>query len=264
MPLEFHPLGVVYANGRFVTLADRYDFQNDTGSAVAYVSDDGIEWTLVEVPATRIGSRLAHGNGIFLGVADTGFLRSEDGITWEAVGPAPNDFYDGIVDFAAGQFISPTTVVGRALVGDGEEFTVVDVTGDPTFSIAALRAVNDAFRGTSMYMCCFGEVPEANRWTTLASDDGETWTRGEPLVTEPPEIVLDDGSVCLGFLRQQVMSGPTCDALHRALPLTFTPAVAVKAEGRYFVAGGAAGRGGVVVSSDGVTWTTVLSAELAP
>jgi len=258
--LPFVPSGVAYGNGRFVTLATQNEYPH-VHSAAAYWSDDGITWTNVEIPATECGQRLAFGNGFFLGVCDGGHVRSEDGTSWENVGPAPEYPSGGGVEFAAGTFVSFPANGTSVWVGDGETFDTVDATGDRLFSLAALRAVNEGFRGKSMYMCCFGEQPQLNRWARLASDDGSAWTHGEELSTEPPEILFDDGSLCIGFVGMSLRTGTTCDLLDREFSFPFMPVAAVKSGDLYLVAGGPYGESAIMASPDGVSWTTVLSAE---
>jgi hypothetical protein len=257
--LPFVPYAVAYGNGRFVALATRYE--RDFYSAAAYWSDDGITWTAADIPATQCGSRLAFGNGFFLGICDGGHLRSADGTSWENVGPAPEYASGGGVEFANGTFVSFPASATNVWVGDGDAFESVDATGDRLFFLAALRAVNDVFLGKSMYMCCAGEQPQLNRWSRLTSNDGSTWTHGEELSSEPPEIVFDDGTLCIGFLGMSVLTGATCDALDRTQPVSFPPVAAVKSGDRYFVAGGLYGESGIIASTDGATWTTVFSAE---
>ncbi|HEX6276012.1 MAG TPA: hypothetical protein VFZ53_23390, partial [Polyangiaceae bacterium] len=191
------------------------------------------------------------------GVGDTGRLRSSDGMTWEAFGPTCEDGSHG-VEFAAGRFVATD---GWASTGESDDWEAIDFApGDRLFSLYTLRAVGESFLGVSYYDCCFGEVPDAIRFRRLSSDDGLTWTLGDEERSQPPNIVLDDGNVCIAFRGVSVLSGPSCDALS----VTFeglAGQAAVGADGRYVVGGSGTSGAALIASTDGTTWTTVLRAS---
>ena len=258
--LSLVPFDVAYGNGRFVAIGLKFDPDTSALSVGALNSEDGLRWSEPSVPATVL-SGLAFGAGVFMTQSNEGHLVSEDGVLWTTSGgEAQDSALGGSPLFAAGRFLSCPS--GPCAVGSGDgdwqPVTMIDQShpDDRIYSPYHLRVVNDGFLGSAYYDCCFGEVPGTARWRKLSSPNGIDWTLDpEELTSAPPEIVFDDGSLCIAFSGAQLMSGTSCDALTTSASVPdFWPEFFVKGDGFFL----AAGDGGIVSSSDGVTWTQVL------
>jgi hypothetical protein len=245
------PQDVEFGNGHFVVLGYTFDPLPAILTPAALVSDDGADWDQRSVPASRLGDHFAFGNGVFVAAGEEGHLSSVDGKAWKKFGPR-EDASQSNVEFAGGEFVSWRRERNDVLHGSGDTFnpTTVDTSG-----LLALRALNSGFVAITMYDCCFGEIPEAVIYRSIASADGVDWAAGEGQQDLPPLPVIDDGAVCVAFRSLDVLGGPSCDELHVVLP-GFRPQAALEADGRYFVTG--EGSSGIVSSSDGITWTKVL------
>ena len=254
--LPLVPNAIAYGNDRFVSLGSHFDDVSRTSTAVAYVSSDGVEWTTADLPATSAGA-LAFGDGYFLAGSELGYLRSEDGTTWENVGSQGK--VGTTLAFAAGRFASRQVFeTPKAWVGDGEEFTEVDVTGDPAYPVTFLRAVNDAFVGVSQVVITVETPTPMYRSMQFASDDGLSWTRSVSLLTMALDIFADDGSLCAGLVLGKVQTGPTCDQMTASYSPSFFPLAVLAAEGKLFVGGGPTFSESLVASDDGSTWLPML------
>ena len=93
----------------------------------------------------------------------------------------------------------------------------------------------------------------------LTSPDGSTWTQGKQTTGTPlPVPFLENASICIAATEYgPAPSGPDCDHLDStAMAPGSDLSAALETDDGYLVAG----TGGIYASSDGVTWTQVLSA----
>ncbi len=153
--------GIAHDGSRYVVCG--YRFSNLTEKGLAAYSDDGVEWTTVNLP-TGLAQfwAIAHGAGRFVAVGDTGTLyTSPNGADWTATTSGVRETLRG-VSFADGLFVI-TGDSGRLLTStDGLTWTNRSlVTTASFYGPARHNGVWYARSGTTSY----------------SSPDGVTWSR---------------------------------------------------------------------------------------
>src|SRR5262245_31185771 len=248
---------VKFGNDKFVAVASVI---SDSGvyPAKAYVSDDGQTWTMTpDLPDRLVAQRIAFGAGSFVTGGMQSHLRSTDGVTWTAFGPAVQSYFVSTVDFAGGRFVSWTRGRTDMAVYDGNAWSTGTLP-DRQYLLDDLRVVNDRFAAVTRYDCCFGESPDSIRWGTASSADGSSWAATQTgLFASPAQIVHDSGTLCIAIRDFDVLTGDSCSSLALAVTFhdgTFQPEAALYAGGVFVVSGW----GGLITSTDGRVWTKRL------
>ncbi len=153
--------GIAHNGARYVTCG--YRFNNTTQKGLAAYSDDGTNWTLVNID-TGLAQfwGIAHGAGRFVAVGDGGIIYSSaDGVTWTAAA-------SGI-----------TTVLRAVTFADG----LFVITGDNGRVFVSSDGVNWTNRSLPSTAGFWGATKHNGVWytrsgsTTYSSPDAVTWTR---------------------------------------------------------------------------------------
>jgi len=235
---------VEYGNERFIALGSEGE------AAWAYVSDDGVHWNTGTNPTTYQGLGFAFGNGLFVAQGNDTLYTSVDGVTWENTGQTLR--WAG-VEFASDHFVAAAPA--GSLYGTGKTWEPVTIT-DVFVNSISVRGYGDHFRGYASNVCCFGEEPESNQYYRLSSSDGANWTTEKVASSASLSLpLLDDGTLCIDSNDRQLLTGPDCDHLVEASAIPGYARASLEHDGIYLVAGD----GGIFSSSDGATWTQVLS-----
>lgn len=105
-PGVYHLLsGVAFGNDRFIAYGG--DGTSDPAGNILHHSKDGTSWSeLVQPKNRRLLRRATFGNGMFVGVGESGRRTvSKDGLTWQDAPEAKDTFKDTLVNVAFGNGI---------------------------------------------------------------------------------------------------------------------------------------------------------------
>jgi hypothetical protein len=189
---------IAYGNGTFVAAGD---------DGTMATSPDGENWTLISDGPFRIEIYagvyyqvvgLAYGNGKFVavnsGYASTGdkFAYSTDGVKWELVSSAVNDYSARALTFANGKFVTVGFGADRlgkiAYSQDGKNWSAVEYS-----TFGALPVVSLIYAGSG----AGGKFIAGGYDGTLAhSQDGVTWTPVRGTITD---IFGESDVMCLAY-----------------------------------------------------------------
>ena len=249
--VEFGLTGVTYGNGVFVAF-DPFDS--------IFISHNGVDWS--SSPGRL--KALTFGGGIFVGIgSDNTVQTSPDGVTWAARTTLQFAYALNAVSYGNGTFIAVgwNTILTST---DGETWikAIPWVAGDYNFL--------NRFEGVTYGNGTFVVVGEYG--TILTSTDGGTWTAQTSRVTSEllravaygngtfVAVGHGAGGLGLGGIIVSSLDGATWILRSSGKSSGISYALYEVAYGNgIFVAVGwdqSKGHGGILVSPDGITWTT--------
>lgn len=243
---------VTYGAGKWVAISQ-------SGTAQAMVSNDGLSWSLVTVPATAYYS-IAYGNGKFIAGGDTLGLSnviatSTDGLTWTA-GTLSFPFGIQKLKFINGKFFAtasgtPTNAIAYST--DGITWT------DATTPNVGSNIVQDITFGNGIYVA----VLSGGTDRILTSTDGITWTAQTPPVNRQfTAVAYGNGlfvvtSSSSGFITKSTDGITWVDV---AVPnIIYTDCV--YGAGKFIIIARTGSGNRVNKSYDGITWTPETSVD---
>ena len=160
-----YPYSIAYGNGMFVALpAPSYGVSGSFGS-----SADGVTWTRgSSQPESNIWRSVTYGNGIFVGVSDTGTNRvitSTDGINWTARTAIEADPWMSIT-YGNNLFV--------AVAGSGTNIVMTSPDGITWTkrTVAAATALKSVTYGNGLFVAVVSNVTDK----VITSSDGINWT----------------------------------------------------------------------------------------
>ena len=251
----------VHGNGVYVST---------TGSGTAQVSTDGVNW--VETSSPNIyRSSLIYGNGMFIGMSQTAFATSLDGVTWTNRTPRPSVSNPGGIAYGNGRFVV-VSVSGNqsAYSSDGITWTAggtlsaSQVWDGPVYGNGLFVAIgnNSAVTSPDGLLWTARIVPLGN-WNKIAYNNGiflaSKWDSGgaSGIITSPDGInwtapttwsfnssgwsglAADSGLFAMtnNGSKSVVISRDGVNWESYSLPLGNMPTVTAR-EGRFFITGG--------------------------
>lgn len=163
-----------FVNGKFLLTTQK------GGATAAYVSDDGLTWTLTGPSGSGIVNSVAYGNDRYVAVGGgAGMMNartSPDGVTWTSHNAGTIDYMSGVT-FGDGLFVAfqPLGNAPRIRYStDGAVWTDAVVTGvEVEYSIAQFVYGNGAWVAIGRPSATFEGVSAA---LILHSADGRNWT----------------------------------------------------------------------------------------
>jgi hypothetical protein len=256
---------IVYVNGLFVAVAG-----SGTGNRIM-TSPDGITWTSITSPADNEWLSVTYGNGLFVATAISGsdarVMTSSDGITWTTrsaslvyTSGVTVDLYEGTnFNTFRSTTISPNVnfnaTFDTASGGDGNTFSIratgqiqAYTTGTNTFKARSDDGVRVWINGSQVLNKWIDRAPTTDTFTVSNLIQGNwydfTLEYYERLQGEIIQL-LDANSNVLTSLRT----------------LVYGSWISVTYGNGLFVAVSVTGTGNrVMTSSDGITWTSRISA----
>jgi hypothetical protein len=225
-------------------------------------STDGVTWTVRGVTTGDGLTRVAYGNGRFVGINDQNRVNtSTDGVTWTrsfVVGSADStSFSFGEVVFFNGSFYT----AGR---DSGFNGTIYKSTDGATWTQAAAPASSNG--GFTFIGQTTGAMVVGGNGGLFTSTDGTTWTKRSPALP-PARIGTESVGAVAGAngtlfslgIYGSITTSPATDGATWTRRTTGTAhdLYGVVYDGSRFVAVGTGGT--VVTSPEGTTWTSVTS-----
>jgi hypothetical protein len=106
---SWFPICLMFDGSRFVALLGRVDSTSSEEQVRIDTSADGIDWQTSISPLPAWIGLAAFGNGLFVGVQDSGFLVSEDGLKWGQRSSGTTNSI-GSITFGNGKFVAVSSL----------------------------------------------------------------------------------------------------------------------------------------------------------
>ncbi len=227
---------------------------------MALVSSDAVLWTEVAVPTIGELASIAFGAGRFVAVGDQGtILSSVDGVTW-SVHSLEFDQMFTVVKYCGSRFVAVGSGGSVAISTDGLKWVIV-TSADGASAHSQTSGVDMALSDVAFLNGQFVAVGDCG--TVLRSTDGlswsgQSWTSG--ITTQIRSVTYGDGLyVGVGLDGTTIASTDAINwTSHEPAAFNFLSDV-VYAGGEFVAVAGTS----VLISPDGVNWTTVPVSSLS-
>lgn len=239
---------VCYGNSLFVAVAD-------SGTNKVMTSPDGADWTS-QTSQDKPWQSVAYGDGVYVAVADGGItqraMSSTDGITWTLrTTPVDNDWQG--VTWGNGLFVAVSDT------GTGDR---VMTSPDGTTWTGRVSAADNNWQGIAYQSGLFVAVAAGGAQRVMTSPDGITWTLKTGITGARTWQAVTWGNgvwvaVGTGGPSQRIMYSYDTEVWLLSPHETGTSYYGVCYVNGLFVAVGSPGLDRVIISTDGINWTTI-------
>lgn len=148
-------------------------------SPLALRSTNGVDWTPIPIEAMPFdfpADQVVFTGSNFLAKTDTQLLRSTDGSAWVEVTTAPSQVYRLAVTDSAVFGIATEDIYFTDDQGDS---WTVQALPEGVLQLTDVWQSPDGVVGAGENICCFGEIPELNRFFEVRQDTSGAWTATE-------------------------------------------------------------------------------------